>query len=140
MELGKKVLKYKSDNNLTDEQCAKKLKLSLTMLQKIENNDEKLEISNDEAERILSLIEPTTSKSKGKKFIKVLDLIFRFVAMVMALTTLLLCINENVSTKTLVVLLSIGLVCSTMTILPKIEKRLKNSRNYKLTLSAIFCL
>ena len=122
MELGKKILKYKSDNNLTDEQCAKKLKLSLTMLQKIENNDEKLEISNEEAERILSLIEPTTSKSKGKKFIKVLDLIFRFVAMVMALTTLLLCINENVSTKTLVVLLSIGLVCSTMTILPKIEK------------------
>ena len=46
MELGKKVLKYKSDNNLTDEECAKKLKLSLTMLQKIENNDEKLEISN----------------------------------------------------------------------------------------------
>ena len=122
MELSKKVLKYKNDNNLTDEQCAKKLKLSLTMLQKIENNDETLKISNDEAERILSLVEPKTSKSKGKKFIKILDLIFRFVAMVMALTTLLLCINENVSTKTLVVLLSIGFVCSTMTILPKIEK------------------
>lgn len=122
MELRKKVLKYKSDNNLTDEQCAKKLKITLTMLQKIENNDEKLEISNEEAERLLSLIEATSPKSKGKKFIKVLDLIFRFVAMVMALTTLLLCINENVSTKTLVVLLSIGLVCSTMTILPKIEK------------------
>jgi len=40
----------------------------------------------------------------------------------MSLVTLLLSINENVDTKVLVVLLSIGLVCSTMTILPKIEK------------------
>ena len=60
---------------------------------------------------------------KNKKLaIKMLDLIFRFVAMVMALVTLLLCINENIDTKVLVVLLSIGLVCSSMTILPKIEK------------------
>ena len=122
MELSKKVLKYKSDNNLTDEQCAKNLKISLTMLKKIENSAENLEISSEEIERLLSIIEPKSKKSKGKKLIKVLDLVFRFVAMVMALTTLLLCINENVSTKTLVVLLSIGLVCSTMTILPKIEK------------------
>ena len=122
MELSKKVLKYKSDNNLTDEQCAKNLKISLTILKKIENSAENLEISSEEMERLLGIIEPKSTKSKGKKLIKVLDLVFRFVAMVMALTTLLLCINENVSTKTLVVLLSIGLVCSTMTILPKIEK------------------
>lgn len=122
MELNKKIQKYKSDNNLTDEQCAKNLKISLAMLKKIENNDENLDISSEEKERLLSLIEPKSTKSKGKKLIKVLDLVFRFVAMVMALTTLLLCINENISTKTLVVLLSIGLVCSTMTILPKIEK------------------
>ena len=122
MELNKKILKYKSDNNLTDEQCAKNLKISLAMLKKFENNDENLDISSEEKERLLNLIEPKSTKSKGKKLIKVLDLVFRFVAMVMALTTLLLCINENISTKTLVVLLSIGLVCSTMTILPKIEK------------------
>jgi hypothetical protein len=51
-----------------------------------------------------------------------MDLIFRFVAMVMALVTLLLCINENIDTKVLVVLISIGLVCNSMTILPKIDK------------------
>lgn len=122
MELSKKVLKYKNDNNLSDEQCAKDLKITLTRLKQIENSDESLELSNDEAERLVAIIESKSSKSKGKRFIKILDLIFRFVAMVMALTTLLLCINENVSIKTLVVLLSIGFVCSTMTILPKIEK------------------
>ena len=61
-------------------------------------------------------------KGKGKKLTKIMDLVFRFVAMVMALVTLLLCINENIDAKALIVLLSIGLVCSSMTILPKIEK------------------
>lgn len=61
-------------------------------------------------------------KEKGKKLTKIMDLVFRFVAMVMALVTLLLCINEDIDTKALIVLLSIGLVCSSMTILPKIEK------------------
>jgi hypothetical protein len=60
--------------------------------------------------------------SKGRKIVKSMDLIFRFVAMVMALVTLLLCINENVDTKILAILLSIGLVCSSITMLPQIDK------------------
>ena len=66
--------------------------------------------------------EKQKSKFNSRKLVKLLDLIFRLVAMMMALSVLLLCINGNVETNTLIVLLSIGVVCSSLTILPRIEK------------------
>ena len=76
----------------------------------------------DKEEEYINKILEKANITSGKRVVRSMDLIFRFVAMVMALVTLLLCINENVDTKALIVLLSIGLVCSSMTILPKIEK------------------
>ena len=79
------------------------------------------DLSSEEIDRINIAIDQKKD-SKNKRIIKFLDLIFRFVAMVMSLVTLMLCINENIDVKALVVLLSIGLVCSSMTLLPKIDK------------------
>ncbi len=120
-EFKKKILEFQKNNNLSNEECSKMLGISLDLINKINNDEQISELSREEKKRILTIIENKKSNS-GKKIVKILDLLFRFVAMVMALVTLLLCINENVETKTLVVLLSIGLVCSSMTILPKIEK------------------
>lgn len=120
-EFKKKILEFQKNNNLSNEECSKMLGVSLDLINKINNDEQISELSREEKKRILTIIENKKSNS-GKKIVKILDLLFRFVAMVMALVTLLLCINENVETKTLVVLLSIGLVCSSMTILPKIEK------------------
>lgn len=119
-KLYKDILEYKTKNNLTDEACAEYLGISLDELQKIINGED-VELNKKEESRIAKIIEKT-KLSTGKRIVKIMDLIFRFVAMVMSLVTLLLSINENVDTKVLVILLSIGLVCSTMTILPKIEK------------------
>ena len=115
--LKEKIIEFKNINKLNDNDCANKLGISIETLLKIESGEN---INKEEENRILKII--NNEKPSGKRIIKILDLIFRFVAMVMALVTLLLCINENVDTKVLVVLLSIGLVCSSMTILPKIEK------------------
>lgn len=120
-EFKKKILEFQKNNNLSNEECSKMLGVSLDLINKINNDEQISELSREEKKRILTIIENKKSNN-GKKIVKILDLLFRFVAMVMALVTLLLCINENVETKTLVVLLSIGLVCSSMTILPKIEK------------------
>ena len=119
-ELQKEIIEYKNKNKLSVEECANNLGLSIDDIKKIEDG-ESVQLSETEYAQILDTIKKNNI-SKGKRVIKILDLIFRFVAMVMALVTLLLCINENVDTKVLIVLLSIGLVCSSMTILPKIDK------------------
>ena len=114
--------KYFSD--LTEEEKNKikeNLGISDATLEKILNNSQDLELTPEEIDRINIAIDQKKD-SKNKRIIKFLDLIFRFVAMVMALVTLMLCINENIDVKALVVLLSIGLVCSSMTLLPKIDK------------------
>lgn len=113
------IIKYKIKNNLSDTECAQKLGISEEKLIKL-HNGENVKFTDKETEKILTIVD--SKKEKGKKLVKVLDLVFRFVAMVMALVTLLLCINENIDSKALIVLLSIGLVCTSMTILPKIEK------------------
>ena len=114
------ILKYKEKNNLTTEKCAEDLKLTLEQMQMIESN-ESIEIAKEIEAHIEKVLEKANITS-SRRVVRGMDLIFRFVAMVMALVTLLLCINENVDTKVLIILLSIGLVCSSMTILPKIEK------------------
>lgn len=117
MDFENKVKNYQISNKLTDAECAKKLGIDEEKFKNIGSKNSVF--SEEEKSRILSIIE---SKQKSKKMITILDLIFRFVAMVMALTALLLSIKETVDTRSLIVLLSIGLVCSSMTLLPKIEK------------------
>ena len=111
------ILEYMSKNNLTIDECAAKLGLTEEQVKLLEEK-QNLNLTKDDESRINKII----GKSTGKRIIRIMDLIFRFVAMVMALVTLLLCINENIDTKVLVVLISIGLVCNSMTILPKIDK------------------
>ena len=117
-EIAEKILKYKDEKGYDSGKCAKKLGLDIEVINKI-GNAEEVEFTSEEITRINDTI---NGKAKSKKIIKSLDLIFRLAAMIMALVTLMLCINENVDSKVLIVLLSIGLVCSSMTILPKIEK------------------
>ena len=111
------ILEYMSKNNVTIDECAAKLGLTEEQVKLLEEK-QNLNLTKDDESRINKII----GKSTGKRVIRIMDLIFRFVAMVMALVTLLLCINENIDTKVLVVLISIGLVCNSMTILPKIDK------------------
>ncbi len=120
-KLSEKVKSYMEKNNFSSSKCAKNLGISSATLEKILNNSQDLELTSEEVDRINLAIDQK-KESKNKRIIKFMDLIFRFVAMVMALVTLILCINENIDVKALVILLSIGLVCSSMTLLPKIEK------------------
>ena len=120
-KLSEKIKTYMAKNNFSSLKCAKNLGISDATLEKILNNSQDLELTSEEIDRINIAIDQKKD-SKNKRIIKFLDLIFRFVAIVMALVTLMLCINENIDVKALVVLLSIGLVCSSMTLLPKIDK------------------
>lgn len=117
MDFIDKVQTFKEENNLSDSDCANKLGVEEDFIKNLKTKGKSLDKA--EKERILAIID---SKQKNKRISRIMDLVFRFVAMVMALTALLLCINENVDTRSLIVLLSIGLVCSSMTILPKIDK------------------
>ena len=117
-ELRKELSEYLNKNSCTIEDCANKLNIELTKLQQIQSNDGVL--TSDEITRIMSKLKP--SMRNGKKAVRILDLLFRFGATIMGLVVLLLCINGYSETQTLIALLSIGLVCSSFTILPKIEK------------------
>ena len=113
----KELKEYIEINKLTHEECAKNIGIDKKLLENIDSQP--IDISNEEKQRILNIINPLPT---GKKINRILDLIFRFGACIMALVTLLLCINGDVDYKILIVLLSIGLVCSTITGLPKIDK------------------
>lgn len=118
-ELKKGIIKYREKNSLNIDECAKVLGISEETLQAIENGTEYTLVDSDVA-RIKSLVEP--KPSKGKRLIKALDLFFRFCAMVMSLVVVLLCINGYSDSNTMIALLAVGIACSSMTILPKIEK------------------
>lgn len=117
MDFIEKITAFKLENKLTNEECAKRLGMTIEDFENLKEAEKKL--SEEEKNRILEVIK---SRQKNKRYRIFLDLFFRFVAMVMSLTVLLLSINEKIDTRTLIVLLSIGLVCSSLTILPKIEK------------------
>ncbi|MGN0961707.1 MAG: helix-turn-helix domain-containing protein [Christensenellales bacterium] len=116
-ELRKDLIKYREKNSYSLEECAKQLKLDANQLKDIEEG--KITLSGDEITRISELIKPHKS---GKRMVRILDLIFRLGSTIMALVVLLLCINGYSETQTLIALLSVGVVCSAFTILPKIEK------------------
>jgi len=119
MKFRYKILKYRESNKLSREEVAKKLNMSCEDFEALENGAK--EISKEEQDSILDTL-GLKFRFTSKRVIRIMDLIFRCVPMIMALVTMLLCINENIRPQTLIVLLSIGFVCSSLTMLPKIEK------------------
>lgn len=120
MEDIKKNLKiYKDKNKVTDEECATLLGLNVEQIKNIENSS--CELNETEQKRVLEIL-LSKNKSTGKKIVKILELFFRFVAMIMPLVTLLLCINGYSNLKVLIALVSIGAVATSMIMLPRNEK------------------
>ena len=119
MEFRYKILKYRENKQLSREELAKKLNMTSEELESLENGTK--EITKEEQDSILDKL-GLRFKFTSKRVIKIMDLVFRCGAMIMALVTMLLCINENIRPQTLISLLSVGLVCSSLTMLPKIEK------------------
>lgn len=117
-DLRNELTTYLNKNNCTIEECAKKLNIELKKLQQIQSGE--VTLPSDEITIIMSKLKPNVRN--GKRAVRILDLLFRFGATIMGLVVLLLCINGYSETQTLIALLSIGLVCSAFTILPKIEK------------------
>lgn len=109
------ILEYKNENKFPTEDCAKKLNISIDEMKEIEGG--KTSLSEKSQREILEMIE-----KKGKRPNRVLELIFKFGATIMALVTLLLGINGSVTPNTLIVLLSIGVLCLSIQNLPKIDK------------------
>ena len=113
------IKSFQEKKTLSDEECAKELGITLETLRDIQND--KHTLSQEELERINSVICDTRKKT-SRRIIKILDLFFRLGTTIMALVVLLLCINGYEGYNTLIALLSIGVVCSSMTTLPRIEK------------------
>ena len=112
------IKEYMLKNNLSNEDCANILNIKVEDIENLDN--EEFDFTEEEKTRIQAIIAPKIST--GKKINKILDLIFRLGSCVMALVALLLCINGIADYKIVTALLSIGLVCSSLTMLPKIEK------------------
>ena len=119
MKFGDKLKKYRESKQLSAIEIANKLNISEEDVISIENGTK--ELSKEEQESILDTL-GIKFKFTSKRVIKIMDLLFRCGAMIMALVTLLLCVYGNITPNTLIALLSIGLVCSSLTMLPKIEK------------------
>jgi len=117
MKFIEKLKKYRENDKLSLSDLAEKLEMEVSELEDIENGNK---ILNDEEQN--KILEKLDIKFTTKKILKMMDLIFRLSSMIMALVTLLLCIKGGIDTEVLVSLLSIGLVCSSLTMLPKIEK------------------
>lgn len=118
-ELNKNLRLYKDKTKATNEECASLLNITTEQVIAIENNTAQF----DEAEykRILAILQSKT-KTMGKRIVKILELIFRFVATVMPLVALLLCINGYSNNRVLIILLAIGVIASSITMLPRNEK------------------
>lgn len=114
----KEILEYKENNSFSQEECAKNLNVTVAKLKKILDGTTKL--TSDEITRIHEIVKP--KHKKGKKIAKILDLMFKLGATIMSLVVLLLCINGYTDVQTLIALLSIGVVCSSVSILPRIDK------------------
>lgn len=118
-EIKKNLVIYKDKTKATNEDCAKLLGLTVEQVVAIESSTIDLDLA--EQKRVLSVLQ-SKNRSTGKKIVKILDLFFRFVAMIMPLVTLLLCINGYSNNKILITLISIGAIATSMTILPRNEK------------------
>ncbi|MBE5738490.1 MAG: hypothetical protein E7354_02040 [Clostridiales bacterium] len=108
-----RILEYKEKNKLTNEECANKL--GITLEQMLEIIEGKTSLDEKQQSEVLSKVDKLRAT-------KILDLFFKFGATIMALVALLLSINDNIKPNTLIILLSIGLLFSSIQHLPKIDK------------------
>lgn len=116
-ELIKIIEKVKLKKNLTDTDIAQILNISEDKVVEILSG--KVVIDDGEVDGYIDLLK---QQLKCRKFTKVLDLIFRFSSTVLALVVLLLAINGYSNTSAMIALLAVGLACTTITNLPKIDK------------------
>ena len=116
---GEFLKNYRETNKFKIDDYAKTLEMSTDEYAKIENGE--VQVSKYEEKDIC--VKLGIKKSfNGKRLIKILDLIFRLGSTVMAIATLLLCINGIGTQETLIAMLSVGLILTTFTLLPKVEK------------------
>lgn len=111
----KTVLEYKEKNKLSSKECAEKLGITLEQMAEIEEG--KTTIDEKQQESIIDKID-----NGWKSVTKVLDLLFKFGSVILAIVTLLLSVNDNIKSNTLIILLSLGLLFSAIQHLPKIDK------------------
>ena len=111
----KTVLEYKEKNKLSSKECAEKLGITLEQMAEIEEG--KTTIDEKQQEAIIDKID-----NGWKSVTKVLDLLFKFGSVILAIVTLLLSVNDNIKSNTLIILLSLGLLFSAIQHLPKIDK------------------
>ena len=118
-EIKKYLIIYKEKTKASNSDCGAILNLTIEQIEQIEAGN--LELEESEKNRILAILQSKT-RTTGKKVVKILDLFFRFVSTVMALVTLLLCINGYDNLKALITVLAISVVSSSMIMLPRNEK------------------
>jgi len=118
-ELKDLLLVYKEKNNANNYDCAKLLKLSVEQIDQIEAGT--LSLDETQLKKYLEILQYKL-KPKSKKVLKILELFFRFIAMIMPLVCLLLCISNYTNYKILIVLLSIGVIATSTIMLPRNDK------------------
>lgn len=111
----KKILEYKEENKYSSEACAKKIGISIDEMKEIEGG--KSSIDPQIQVEIMEMMD-----RRKRRPTRILELIFKFGATIMALTVLLLAIDGKTKPTTMFVLLSIGLLCLSIQNLPKIDK------------------
>lgn len=111
----KKILEYKEENKYSSEACAKKIGISIEEMKEIEGG--KTSIDPKVQEEIMELLD-----RRKRRPTRVLELLFKFGATIMALLVLLLAIDGSAKSNTMFVLLSLGLLCLSIQNLPKIDK------------------
>ncbi len=111
----KKILEYKNENKFSTKDCASRLGITVEEMKEIENGETSLSEKTQ-----MEILEGMEKKRRRPN--RILELMFKFGATIMALVTLLLGINGSVSPNTLIVLLSIGVLCLSVQHLPKIDK------------------
>jgi transcriptional regulator with XRE-family HTH domain len=120
-DLRKAIIEYKEKNKVSDKELAEKLSLTTTKLKSIEEG--KTNLSKEEIDALINILnQKTSNNTSSKKAVRILDLIFRFMATIMSLVVVILSIYNFSNTKTLIALLAIGVACLSITTLPKIEK------------------
>lgn len=111
----KKILEYKEENKYSSEACAKKIGITLDEMKEIESGKTSIDLKAQE--EIMELMD-----RRKRRPTRILELLFKFGATIMALLVLLLAIDGKAKTNTMFVLLSIGLLCLSIQNLPKIDK------------------
>ncbi len=111
----KKILEYKEENKYSSEACAKKIGITLDEMKEIESGKTSIDLKIQE--EIMELMD-----RRKRRPTRILELLFKFGATIMALLVLLLAIDGKAKTNTMFVLLSIGLLCLSIQNLPKIDK------------------